>query len=280
MATRNLIFLRILRDAELPMTIFESGDFAADINEVLAATNSVERYKRRWRLSKPVEQASGSVLTGKLGFERLGQIEAAIYDENRQDFVNFEERSQMGSFVHYVLHYESQYMVVEIKPPDIKPESVRGALRGLVRENPYGHGFEIDFVSNGQAFTDWLSSVSQVSTFKVSLRRPNPDFSDRPREIRELLEQSNAARVSIDARSARDESLEIEASLFGAYAEYATDEHGRVQARGFGEDTPSSYDSDRHRLSEAVDFSEKESSKEVFGTLIAAVLSVLSIRRG
>ena len=144
----------------------------------------------------------GSVLAGKLGFERVGQSEAAIYNETRQDFISLEERSQKGAFVHYIVHHDSQYMVVEIKPPDIKPESIRGALRGLVRENPYGHRFDVDFVSNGEAFTDWLSSVSQVSTFKVSVRRPNPDYSGRPREIRELLEQSNA-RACLHRRKIR-----------------------------------------------------------------------------
>ncbi len=257
------------------MTIFESGDFAADIKQVLVATSSVERFGRSWRLSRPVEQADGTVLTGKLGFERVGETESVIYDEASQDFISREERSQEGAFVHYALHYESQYMVVEIDPPDIRPESVRGALRDLIQENPYGHRFEVDFVSNGQAFVDWLSDVTEVATFKVSIRRPNPDFG-RSREIRELLEESNAARVSIDARAAKNESLEIEKSPFGAYAEYATDEHGRVQAQGYRDESPSSYDSDQHRLSQTIEAETREPSETLFDKLIDALRWVIS----
>ena len=257
------------------MTIFESGDFAADIKQVLVATSSVERYNRIWRLSRPIDVAGETVLAGKIGFERIGATEAVIYDEDSQDFISREEHSQMGAFVHYALHYESQYMVVEINPPDIRPESVRGALRGLIRENPYGHRFEVDFISNGQAFSDWLESVTEVTTFKVSIRRPNPDFSKRTQEIRELLEKSNAARVSIDARAAKDESLEIERSPFGAYAEYATDEHGRVQAQGHSDASPSSYDSDQHRLSQTIEALDEETDESLLNRLIDALRSVI-----
>ena len=278
MARRNLVFLRILRDADSQTNFFESGDFATDVKQVLVPTSSVERYKRVWRLSRPVERANASLLAGKLGFESVGQTEAVIYDEDTQDFISVEETPQIGTLVHYVLDYKSQYMVVETKTPDIKPETVRGALRGLITQNEYGQGFEVDFVSNGQDFLDWLNSVTEVAKFKVSLRRPNPDFDKRPREIRELLEKSNAARVSVDATAAQGESLEINDSPFGRYAEYASDEHGRVQAQGSREKAPSTYDSDRHRLTEVVDISDSDTSETMFEKLIESLRTVVSQR--
>ncbi len=274
MAKRNLNILRILRSAETPSTLFASNDFATDIRKVLVPTSSVTRYSRVWRLSKPEEMPSGQILVGKLGFERAGHTDTVTYDENKLDFVSLTESLQMGTFVHYVLDYESQYLIAEVRPPEIRPQSVLGALREFLRTSPYNLGFEIEFVSDHQALTDWLASVTRVFNFKVSMRRPNPDYSGRAREIQDLLETSNASTVSVEAEAAMEESLEISESPLGPYAEYATEEHGQVQAQGSDGNVILSYDSAQNLLNRTIEVDDKETSDTLFRKLIGILHTV------
>lgn len=211
----RVAFARVLRDENAPVSLFEADDFRESLLQALNPAVSVERYSRSWRLSQPITEDEW--VTGRLGFVEPTVTPGITYSEEDQDFVELEEHHEGGSYSNFAIHIPSQYIVFEIKTQEIRLQSFFGAFKAILEKDQLSR-LTAELVFDSAKLNEWLDSVDKVSSIKISLRRPNPDYTGRPEAIRRILEETNASKVKIEAESEED-GLEVQNSELREYAD-------------------------------------------------------------
>ena len=136
-------------------------DFKTDIHEVInPEEKTVERYGRPWRFSQP--KIYNEYLFGKLGYIASGMETKPFYDEKQHDFIQQTIDTPLTNFVLWTIDLSKQILAFEIKPPDIKYQSFRGAFERFLAKRP-DLSLEIeDFVETSK-FIAWVNP-RQTST--------------------------------------------------------------------------------------------------------------------
>ena len=275
MPRRRLTLMRINRSADLPIFAVADRPFDQDISTALDPQVTVERYGRSWRLSRPHMIDDQPFLWGKLGYQGAPSGSDVEYDEASEDFVTVSGR-QHGRFSYYVLDLEDRYLLFEERPPDIKRQSFSGALQAILHESESPYIFDVDPVVDPEDFLAWLSRTDRVTRFRATVRQPNPNWDNRPQAIRELIEESNAKRVAIEATAGTEGSgLEIMESDLGAFVEHTSGGNGSISSAGETADGRTTlYNSDRKGRSTTTDVDSAESEESFVRRLIAALLGM------
>jgi hypothetical protein len=190
---------------------------------------AVERYGRTWHLSQPLDD--GLHIIGKLGFARRSASSSVTYDTVKHDFVEVEAPLEQGNFVYYMLDIPSRILAFEERPPDIRRRSFLGALTAILREQRFR--WDIDLLADEASFESWLTDVEKVTRYRASILRPNPSPIRHAREVRELVEETNADRLTIEATAGQDSSgLVVQDTILEATADHAADGNGNFKATG------------------------------------------------
>ena len=262
MPRRRLTLMRINRSADLPMFAVADRPFDQDIRTALDPQITVERYGRSWRLSRPRTIEDQPLLWGKLGYHGASSGSDVEYDEESEDFVTVSGR-QHGQFSYYVLDLEDRYLLFEERPPDIKRQSFSGALHAILHESMSPYIFDVDPVVDPEDFIAWLRRTHRVTRFRATVRQPNPNWDGRPQNIRDLIEESNAARVAVEATAATDgPGLKIMESDLRPFVEHISEGNGVISSAGETEQGPTVFHSERkvRGTNLDIDISEPEES--------------------
>jgi hypothetical protein len=274
MAIRHLALFRLLRDENLPASLWEPQEFRETVEGALDPEIQVLRYRRVWRLSAP-HVIENRWLWGKLGFQQSVSAESTYYDDTNHDFVTRAGAAEAAFFSHYVLDLENQYMLFELRPPDIRMQSFAGAFQAILDES-IGNRLQLEPVPDTSEFFEWLREVDSVTSLHISLRRANPNFDGRPEGIRSLLEATNAARLDIDAKSGSpDQPLQVENTDLATYVEYAGDGYGAIRAQGRQGDKVRAYSSSRNVVQEEMETADLEDSQSIVRRIIEALQSLI-----
>lgn len=223
---------RVLRDENAQVSFFDEDEFRDALRGALNPAMSVERYSRTWRLSQPTDEDEW--VTGRLGFLDPTVTPGIAYSEDAQDFTELEEQHAGGTFSNFAIHIPSQYIIFELKPKpyEIRPTSFVGALKAILQQDRFAR-LTAELVFDSAKLNEWLESVDKVSSIKIALRRPNPDYTGRTDSIKRILEETNASKVRIEAESEEDgEGLEVQNSELQEYADYAEEGYGSISATG------------------------------------------------
>lgn len=243
MPTLQLALARVLRHEDAPASFFSPEDFRTNLLNALDPEVSTERYGRTWRISRP--QPDGDWVTGRLGFSSPTVTDSLFYSEEDQDFVETEEQYATGAVSNFAVHVQTQFVVFQLVGRDIRPFSFVGALKDIISGPLYR--LTVERVSDARQLSDWLDTVDRVSEVRISLRRPNPDFSHAPESVRRLIEQTNAARTHMTLTADSEGSgLEINGSDLRGYAEFAEAGFGDIRAKATAGTRNRVYDSKRH----------------------------------
>lgn len=272
MPERRLTLLKVNRQEDAPQSLFERN-FRHDIQAALNPEYSVTRYNRVWRLSAP-QVVDGRWLWAKLGFQ-TSPDESVEYDEALHDFVSVPGSRGRGNYSLFVLDLETQFLLFEERPPDIKRNSFRGALNGILRLTDMEFRFTADFVGDEERFERWLAQVDAVTRFYVALRRPNPDWDPRFEEVEKVMESSHAARLTVEARPPEEESLQIKDTPLEAFAEYAGQGYGHVRASGKSGNKKRFFDSERNLRGATVEVAKDEEPRSVVQRIISTMLDII-----
>lgn len=223
-----LVYLNIIT-YKPQRTIFQRG-FATDIQEVINPDAKVSRYNRTWRFSKP--KILNGFLVGKMGFTSLGTEKRADYNEDIKDFVEQTVDAKSSTFVLWVVDLSQQILAFEIKPPDIRYQSFKGAFEGFLYERP-DIGFSMENIVETSQFLEWVKTVDKVTKFTANLRTPNPDYSKHPKFIHDVLENPNADRAKIELVKLSEsiDSLNTENTIKDI-VEYGEKGYSSIVARG------------------------------------------------
>lgn len=235
---------------ELQSTIFQH-DFETDIQEVINPDEkSVERYGRPWRFSQP--KISNGYLYGKLGYVASGTETKPFYDEDRHDFIRQIIDTPLTNFVLWTLSFSEQILAFEIKPPDIKYQSFRGAFKGFLMKRPE-LGLVIEDFLEKSTFKAWANEVKRVTLFKATLRLPNPNWSKVPIGIQNIIRKTEADKGKIELVKNKDsaDSLNTNDTIIEDAVTYGEYGYSDIYARG--EKGERTFDSRKDSPSDQID---------------------------
>lgn len=274
MASRRVYLFRLLPTDDMQLTLFESDDLAVDIKRVLVPTRSIERYNRIWRLSAPIWTDNDRVIGGKLGFDALSQRRTTVYDESKHDFVAGSQSANVGTFVHYALHCDLRCIATEVRPPDIRPNSVRAALEEFIQSGRNPLNIKIEHMFDVRGLHEWVNTVERVARITANMERANPSY--RHKNVEAIFEGSGAEDVQVDARASEDGTLTLpENSPMHEFAEYAEDGHGSVDAYGSIGNREVFYRSGESPVSEQIEVPEDGDVGTVVRRLVVWMISVI-----
>lgn len=249
-------------------TLFQSN-FDIDVQEVLSPGKIITRYGRPWRLSKP--KTHDGYLVGKFGFMLSGPETRVDYDEQIQGFTEQTVDSRQSTFVFWVIDLLKQVLAFEVKPPDIKYQSFKGAFEGILAERP-DIGLTLEGFVQTSKFIAWVKSMERVISFKASLRAPNPDYSKHPKFIQQLLEDTNADRARLELTKLKDstDSLETKKTIKDV-VEYGEVGYSSIVARGLQKEKVKVFDSRKRIPSERLDISKGADDDSKWNHIIKAI---------
>jgi hypothetical protein len=239
--------------------VFAHERFEEALRRALNPAVAVSYYGREWRLSEP--RSGDGIVAAELGFRRRRRQEEVDYDDARHEWVSSEAPARQGNFVHFVVDVESQYMAFEDRGEDLSRNAFLAALsRFLMRS-----GLEVQLVSDVRQFEAWLAEVDRVTRFRVTLRHPNPGYSRRARQVRELAGETGAERLTIEATS--DDGLEVRDTILEGAADTAARGNGEFKASGFVGRARKFFDSKTRYLSGVLEMGENDSSNVIAAKL-------------
>ena len=277
MVRRRLTLMRINRSTALPLLARANRDFTSDIIDALDPQRTTTRYSRTWRLSRPQLVHDQQFLWGKLGFQGAQSESDIEYDEEREDFITVPGTRGRGRFAYFVLDVQDRYLGFEEVPPDIRRNSFSGALKSILASTDRAYVFDVDFVADTGNFSEWIARTERISRFYVALREPNPDWKDRPQAERELMEESHASTLSIEAKSSQDgPGLEIEESDLAAFSYHAGDGYGNIRSTGQTQDGRRTFfDSERKNRNTAIDVGTDDTEESLIAKMYSALKSIV-----
>jgi len=246
------------------------GTFSEEAEALFNPDLIKERYGRQWRLSKPTIQDGH--LFGKLGFEHRAPSSHVKYDTDMHDFIEIASPLEQGNFVMFVIDLNSRIIAFEERRPDIRVQSFIGALTGILSQA--GSTWDLDLLADEMSFDQWIRDVDRITKFRATILQPNPSPRRRAAEIRDLISEPNADRLSVEAVAdeQRTEGLSVEGTLLGAVAEHAADGNGSFKASGFKQAARTFFDSTRKSITRALSL-PSDSSTEALNSLISEKLS-------
>lgn len=216
-------------------------------------------YYREWRLSQPrVDQRT---LSAELGFRRRTRQEEVDYDEDQHEWISSEAAARLGNFAHFVLDLDSQIVAFEDRGEDLRRDSFVTVLGRFLEVS----GLEVNLISDTNEFEAWLNSVDAVTRFRVTLRQPNPGWSKRAKQVRELAQEVDPDWLTIEAQSTT--GLNVRDTLLDGAADTAAMGNGSFKATGIVGDSRRFFDSAKRFLSGIIEVTNEDSSPTIASKL-------------
>jgi len=232
--------------------------FPESLRHALDPERRVRYYGRAWRLSQPRWDDDAGTVAAQLGFRRRTKQEEVDYDEERHEWVSSEAAARQGNFANFVIDVPNQLLGFEDRGDDLKRESFLNAFRRFLQPA----GLEVSLISDTREFDAWLETVDTVTRFRVTLRRPNPGYSKRAAQVRDLARETEADRLTVEAES--KDGLNVRDTLLDGAADTAAMGNGSYKATGLTADGRRRFfDSAKRYLSTAIDVTTSDSAATI-----------------
>jgi hypothetical protein len=238
---------------------FAHERFPDALLRALDPDRAVSYYGREWRLSAP--RLTDGIVTAQLGFRRRKRHEEVDYDERTHEWVSMESPARQGNFSHFVVDLNSQLITFEDRGEDLSRNSFVGAMSRFLATS----GLEMNLISDVRQFEAWLAEVDRVTRFRATLRAPNPGYSRRAQQVRELAAETEAERLTLEATS--DEGLRVKGTILEGAADTAAMGNGEFKASGFSGRARKFFDSTKRYLSGVVEVGDADTSDVIFSKL-------------
>ncbi len=201
--------------------------FRSALKESWVAGTQVTRYSRTWRLSRFTRPEDG-LWAGHIGFVREGDFSTVEWDEAKKDFIRGEASS--GVVVPFLISDVHCLVTFQLIPGEVRPTTVTGSLQALLSANGT-HFWTIRQFKYSKTIDQWLESVGGVSTFKVRLLYPNPNWTGR-QKIRDMMSELKAGILDIKAKAEKDGYIDISSDLSQQAMDHVRLGYGRATLIG------------------------------------------------
>lgn len=129
-------------------------------------------------------------------------------------------------------------------------------------------------MSDTSSFDVWLEEVDRVTRFFVTLKRPNPGWSQRADQVREIADEISADRLSVEATS--ENQINVRGTVLDGAAETAARGNGHFKASGFVGTARRFFDSSRQFLGAVIELSDADTSQSTVSKIQHALLEALT----
>ncbi len=232
MSRRIIDFAKITRAKQ--MRLANTADFHSDLLRAIDPANTVTRFGRTWRFSRPVDQ-DGAFLLGKLGFTHLGEEQRSDYDETKQDFVTAMAPARQTFFSHFVVDTNKEVIAFEERGRLIKRRSFLGAFSGLLVAADFEARVEV--LTDPAALREWAETVTRVVRLQTTVRNPNPGWVRDAGAIRQLVEETDAESAAVTVKAAPGAGINVTAPWIEEALQQITAEgQGTMSALGIRPD--------------------------------------------
>jgi hypothetical protein len=228
--------------------------FPDALTRALDPNRPVSHY-REWRLSQP--RGEGRTIAAELGFRRRTRQEEVDYDDERHEWISSEAAAPQGNFAHFVVDLETQLVGFEDRGKDLSRDAFANVLGKFLEAS----GLEINLISDTRKFAAWLEGVDMVTRFRVTLRQPNPGWSKRAQQVRDLAQEVDPDWLTIEARSMR--GLNVRDTLLDGAADTASMGNGEFKATGLSGGSRRFFDSAKRFVSGIIEVSNEDSSSTI-----------------
>lgn len=177
----------------------------------LKAGTAVIRYGRIWRLGQWRWQSERRSLTGRIGYEREGEL-TELWDFERNDFV--EARLPEGVTAPFVVDVERGLIAFQLRPGRIERQSFAGAFRKMLNETDPSGIWKVEPFAESEPWWEWQERAARIQRIEIRIERPNPHFGGR-REVEALVDGHRARVVKLifEAYQNDPQGLEIDEFL-------------------------------------------------------------------
>ena len=193
--------------------------------------------QRVWRIGGV--QVDDDVLTGRLGWQPLGEEEVADWSEEEKDWVSTVESTHGGRVLPFGFDAETRLLAVLAEPRGTAA-TVAVVFESVLQENEDELGEEastdwsVEPVLDRRDFLSWLKKTDVVERVGFTAKLPNPEPRDAFSELYERMQARRADSFTEEMRSTQETGLTgIEKDKDFSQA-IIMGEHGFAQLRGSG----------------------------------------------
>lgn len=228
--------------------------FPDALMHALDPNRPVSHY-REWRLSQP--RRTDRSVAAELGFRRRTRQEEVDYDDELHEWISSEAAAPQGNFAHFVVDLETQLIGFEDRGKDLSRDAFANVLSKFLESV----GLEINLISDTREFDAWLEGVDVVTRFRVTLRQPNPGWSRRAQQVRDLAQEVDPDWMTIEATSQR--GLNVRDTLLDGAADTASMGNGEFKASGLSGGSRRFFDSAKRFVSGIIEVGSEDSSSTI-----------------
>jgi len=184
----------------------------------------VERYNRRWYITRWEESANARWISGRLAYERATNDPNTVWDPETNDVR--EIPGMPVGWVTYVIDLETQRLAFQLRGEAVKPGAFQGNFQALLQKaSNLSWRVRLEGVKQ-MPWEEWRATrVRRILQLWITVTPPNPR-SDLP-EIEELFESG----VTGATLSARGEDVILERSELLREAFNHAQHHGKITAK-------------------------------------------------
>lgn len=215
---------RVLLAQVYPTSLTEA-DWSDELRSSAVPGTRIERHRRVWRMGQ-VREDSG-FLMGRIGFEKGTMTER--WNEAR---AAFEEAAAIaGTTSPFAIRLEDGLIAFQRRPGEIKMKTFTGALQALINEASEQVTWRVEGFTYERDWSTWVGSVAAVTNLEVTLRRPNPHYSDR-KNIKAIMEGAEAELAKLKLQAASDDGIAMEDEFVRQSIEHVQAGYGTLKAVG------------------------------------------------
>lgn len=216
----------------------------------------IKRGKRRWRMAGRLQPLTSSMLYGRIGFERPPE-RTERWDDAEQDFIITDV--QQGATAPFVIDTSSWLVAFQLRS-QINRQQFAAALEELLVTASRLDGWHVvPLVTTQSSFRGWASTVDRVTTLRIKLRRPNPNYRGR-KKVEEIIEGAHVIAATIDYTALPDDDrgINLEDAIVSQAIEHVELNYGTIRATGQRNGRPEAYNSKTGEVAVEVQAGEVE----------------------
>lgn len=184
---------------------------------------TANRYGREWRLSRP--EVEDEQWIGRIGFVRPDEVTTLEWDDEAEDFV--EGDASGGVVVPFVVDLQDEVVAYQLRSNLVRPNTFTGALEALLNKGP-AYKWHVHPLIVSRSFNAWKSDIERVTSFRLSLIPPNPNWVGREL-VQGIVEDLEAQLLTL---SGSGEDIDTESDLFRQALDHVLQEYGQATVHG------------------------------------------------
>lgn len=193
------------------------SDLYAHLEQILAEAHEVtsgRRIQRRWRVGNLEFDDVNREIRGRIGWTRSTESLQNQWDDDSKSFLEDWTMREDSAVSPFVILVDDELVGVLRHPSFSTEETVNLMLEHLLNQGERDLeaptvAWNVDPIGDAKRFDEWFSSMDQVLTLTLAVKRPNPDGAKEFEEVERRLDELEAEYIQ-QSLKARDETVGLD----------------------------------------------------------------------